>query len=52
MFGLAQMFSTVSPDIFREFEGDYTSRIGERFDLVYYGYGCGLDLVDLGVSVG
>ena len=37
MFGLAQMFSTVSPDMFREFEVDYTSRICERFGLVYYG---------------
>ncbi|MFH1022851.1 MAG: hypothetical protein V1809_05640 [Planctomycetota bacterium] len=37
MFGLAQMFCTVSPDMFREFEVDYTSRICERFGLVYYG---------------
>ena len=37
MFGLAQMFSTVSPNMFREFEVDYTSRICERFGLVYYG---------------
>lgn len=37
MFGLAQMFSTVSPDMFREFEVDYTSRICARFGLVYYG---------------
>lgn len=37
MFGLAQMFSTVSPDMFREFEADYASRICERFGLVYYG---------------
>lgn len=37
MFGLAQMFSTVSPAMFREFEVDYTSRICERFGLVYYG---------------
>ena len=37
MFGLAQMFSTVSPDMFREFEVDYASRICERFGLVYYG---------------
>lgn len=37
MFGLAQMFSTVSPDMFKEFEVDYTSRICERFGLVYYG---------------
>lgn len=37
MFGLAQMLSTVSPDMFREFEVHYTSRICERFGLVYYG---------------
>ncbi|MFH1009388.1 MAG: hypothetical protein V1800_18075 [Candidatus Latescibacterota bacterium] len=37
MFGLAQMFSTVSPGMFREFEVDYASRICERFGLVYYG---------------
>ena len=36
-FGLAQMFSTVSPAMFREFEVDYTSRICKRFGLVYYG---------------
>ena len=37
MFGLAQMFSTVSPQIFKEFEVDYASRICARFGLVYYG---------------
>ncbi len=37
MFGLAQMLSTVSPDMFKEFEVDYASRICERFGLVYYG---------------
>lgn len=37
MFGLAQMFSTVSPRMFKEFEVDYSSRICERFGLVYYG---------------
>ncbi len=37
MFGLAQMFSTVSPAMFKEFEVDYTARICERFGLVYYG---------------
>jgi len=36
-FGLAQMFSTVSPAMFKEFEVDYASRICERFGLVYYG---------------
>lgn len=37
MFGLAQMFSTVSPRMFKEYEVDYSSRICERFGLVYYG---------------
>jgi hypothetical protein len=37
MFGLAQMLATVSPDMFKEFEVDYASRICERFGLVYYG---------------
>jgi len=37
MFGLAQMFSMVSPKMFKEFEIDYASRICARFGLVYYG---------------
>jgi hypothetical protein len=37
MFGLAQMFSTVSPRMFKEFEVEYASRICARFGLVYYG---------------
>jgi hypothetical protein len=37
MFGLAQMFSTVSPKMFKEYEVDYSSRICARFGLVYYG---------------
>jgi hypothetical protein len=37
MFGLAQMFSTVSPAMFKEYEVDYSSRICDRFGLVYYG---------------
>jgi len=37
MFGLAQMFSTVSPPMFEEFEVDYASRICGRCGLVYYG---------------
>jgi hypothetical protein len=37
MFGLAQMFSMVSPKMFREFEVDYARRICARFGLVYYG---------------
>lgn len=36
-FGLAQMLCTVSPEMFREFEVDYCSRIFERFGMVYYG---------------
>jgi len=36
-FGMAQMFSTVSPRMFKEFEVDYASRICARFGLVYYG---------------
>jgi hypothetical protein len=36
-FGLAQMFSTVSPRMFKEFEVDYASRLCKRFGLVYYG---------------
>jgi hypothetical protein len=35
--GLAQMFSTVSPQMFKEFEVDYVSPICARFGLVYYG---------------
>jgi len=37
MFGLAQMFSTVSPAMFEEFEIDVCMPIFERFGLVYYG---------------
>ncbi|MFO7976873.1 MAG: hypothetical protein R6V12_19860 [Candidatus Hydrogenedentota bacterium] len=37
MFGLAQMFSTVSPQMFKEFEVDYMIPICERYGLVYYG---------------
>lgn len=37
IMGLAQMFSTVSPAMFREFEVDYIAPICERFGLVYYG---------------
>jgi hypothetical protein len=36
-FGLAQMFATVSPAMFKEFEVDYAGRILGRFGLVYYG---------------
>ena len=37
MFGLAQMLATVSPEMFKEFEIDYTRQICARFGLVYYG---------------
>ncbi len=37
MFAMAQMFSSVSPAMFEEFEIDYTRRICERFGIVYYG---------------
>jgi len=37
MFGLAQMFSTVSPAMFDEYEINYMMPIFERFGLVYYG---------------
>lgn len=37
MFGLAQMFSTVSPAIFEEYEIEPSLPIFERFGLVYYG---------------
>lgn len=37
MFGLAQMFSTVSPAMFEEFEVDLCMPIFKRFGLVYYG---------------
>ena len=36
-FGLAQMLSSVSPKMFKDFEVDYTSRIFGRFGMVYYG---------------
>lgn len=44
MFGLAQMFSTVSPAMFEEFEVDICMPIFERFGLVYYGCCDPLDL--------
>ena len=37
MFGLAQMFSTVSPAVFNEFEIDMCMPLFKRFGLVYYG---------------
>lgn len=44
MFGLAQMFSTVSPAMFDEFEVQISMPIFERFGLVYYGCCDPLDL--------
>ena len=37
MFGLAQMFSTVSPDMFGEYEIEVNMPLFKRFGLVYYG---------------
>jgi len=37
VFGLAQMFSTVSPEMFEEYEVNYVKPIFERFGMVYYG---------------
>jgi hypothetical protein len=37
MYGLAQMFATVSPAMFEEFEIDMCMPIFKRFGLVYYG---------------
>ncbi len=37
MMGLAQMFATVSPRMFKEYEVDYAGRLAARFGLVYYG---------------
>ncbi len=36
-FGMAQIFSTVSPAMHKEFEIDYAVKWYERFGLVYYG---------------
>lgn len=36
-FGLAQLFTSVSPDVTREFELPYMKRIFEQFGDVYYG---------------
>ena len=36
-YGLAQMFSSVSPQMFKEFEVDYIKGMCARFGLVYYG---------------
>lgn len=36
-FGLAQLFTSVSPDIFEEFELPYISEMAEYFGMIYYG---------------
>lgn len=36
-FGLAQLFSSVSPDVTEEFEVPYMQRIFKRFGAIYYG---------------
>ena len=36
-FGLAQLFTGVSPDLFAEFEVPYASKLAEQFGMVYYG---------------
>ncbi|MFA7673799.1 MAG: hypothetical protein WCY62_08105 [Clostridia bacterium] len=36
-FGLAQLFSSVSPDVTKEFEIPYITRMAEKFGMIYYG---------------
>jgi len=36
-FGLAQLFSSVSPEVTREFEVEYMKRVFPYFDSIYYG---------------
>ena len=36
-FGLAQLFSSVSPAITEEFELPYVTRMAEKFGMIYYG---------------
>jgi len=36
-FGLAQLFTSVSPDMMEEFEFPYISRMAEYFGMIYYG---------------
>ena len=36
-FGLAQLFSSVSPALFEEFELPYVQRMAEPFGMIYYG---------------
>jgi hypothetical protein len=43
-YGLAQMFSTVSPKMFQEYEVDICKPLFERFGMIYYGCCDPLDL--------
>ncbi len=36
-FGLAQLFTSISPAMFEEFELPYISRMAEKFGMIYYG---------------
>ncbi len=36
-FGLAQLFSSVSPELMEEFEAPYINRMAEHFGMIYYG---------------
>ncbi len=36
-FGLAQVFTSISPELFNEFEIPYVSRMAEKFGMLYYG---------------
>lgn len=36
-FGLAQLFTSISPDMFEEYEFPYISRLAEKFGMLYYG---------------
>ncbi len=36
-FGLAQIFTGVSPDMFKEFEFDYLEKVAPYFGMIYYG---------------
>ncbi len=36
-FGLAQLFTAVSPDVTEEFEVPYISRLAEQYGMLYYG---------------
>ena len=36
-FGLAQLFTSVSPEMFKEFEMPYITRLAEYFGMIYYG---------------